>query len=188
MNGTLPSDHPLWRVWQEAECLADRAAVDAAIDRLAAEITEKLADKTPLVYVVMNGAVIFAGQILPRLLFPLEVTYLHATRYGHATQGQTLTWRVEPTAAAAGRHVLVLDDILDEGHTLAAILERLEAEGAASVSLAVLCDKAHDRKARPGWKADFTGLTIPDRFVFGYGMDYKGYWRNAPGIYAVKGL
>ncbi|HNQ49743.1 MAG TPA: hypoxanthine-guanine phosphoribosyltransferase [Hydrogenophilus thermoluteolus] len=185
---TTQNRSPFWQVWEEAECLADQQTVEAAIDRLAAEITARLADKSPLVYVVMNGAVIFAGQLLPRLRFPLEVTYLHATRYGNATQGAELHWRVEPTAAAEGRHVLVLDDILDEGHTLAAILERLKAEGAASVSLAVLCDKQHDRKARPGWKADFTGLEIPDRFVFGFGMDYKGYWRNAPGIYAVKGL
>lgn len=184
-SDTLPD---LTNIWHEAECLADEATVQAAIDRLAAEITAALGEKLPLVYVVMNGAVIFAGQLLPRLRFPLEVTYLHATRYGEATQGGRLEWRVAPTAAASGRHVLVLDDILDEGHTLAAVLDRLKAEGAASVSLAVLCDKVHERKARPGWRADFTGLTIPDRFVFGYGMDYRGFWRNAPGIYAVKGL
>jgi len=172
-------------LWHHADCLADEATVQAAIDRLATEITAALADKLPVVYVVMNGGLIFAGQLLPRLRFPLEVAYLHATRYGNATQGGEIAWRVQPTAVAAGRHVLVIDDILDEGYTLSAIMERLQADGAASVALAVLCDKAHDRKVRPGWRADFTGLTIPDRFVFGFGMDYQGFWRNAPGIYAL---
>ncbi len=175
----------LKQIWHQADCLADEATVQAAIAQMAQAITAALADKSPLVYVVMNGGLIFAGQLLPRLHFPLEVAYLHATRYGNATQGSEIVWRVAPTAAAAGRHVLVLDDILDEGHTLFAIMERLQADGAASVALAVLCDKAHNRKARPDWRADFTGLIIPDRFVFGFGMDYQGFWRNAPGIYAL---
>ena len=127
------------------------------------------------------------GELLPRLAFPLEVAYLHATRYGHALQGNLLDWRVRPTQDLRGRTVLVLDDILDEGHTLAAIVDHLKAEGAASVHTAVLVHKEHDRKATPGMRADVTGLDIPDRFLFGCGMDYKGYWRNAPGIYALKG-
>ena len=88
---------------------------------------------------------------------------------------------------ARGRTVIVLDDILDEGHTLAAIIDRLRADGATTVYSAVLVHKLHERKARPGMRADFTGLDIADRFLFGYGMDVRGYWRNAPGIYALKG-
>ena len=155
---------------------------------MAAEITARLADANPLVYAVMNGGLILAGRILPRLPFPLEVAYLHATRYGHAIQGTLLDWRVRPTQDLRGRTVLVLDDILDEGHTLEAIIAHLKEEGAAEVLSAVLVHKLHERKAKPGMRADFTGLDIPDRFLFGCGMDYKGYWRNAPGIYAVKGL
>ena len=136
----------------------------------------------------MNGGLILAGRILPRLPFPLELAYLHATRYGHAIQGTLLDWRVRPTQDLRGRTVLVLDDILDEGHTLEAIIAHLKEEGAAEVLSAVLVHKLHERKAKPGMRADFTGLDIPDRFLFGCGMDYKGYWRNAPGIYAVKGL
>ena len=176
------------RAREQADCLADAATVEAALERMAAEITARLADANPLVYAVMNGGLILAGRILPRLPFPLEVAYLHATRYGHAIQGTLLDWRVRPTQDLRGRTVLVLDDILDEGHTLKAIIEHLKEEGAAEVLSAVLVHKLHDRKATPGMRADFSGLDIADRFLFGCGMDYKGYWRNAPGIYAVKGL
>lgn len=176
------------RAREEADCLADAATVEAALDRMAAEISARLADANPLVYAVMNGGLILAGRILPRLPFPLEVAYLHATRYGHAIQGTLLDWRVRPTQDLRGRTVLVLDDILDEGHTLEAIRRRLVESGARQVFTAVLVDKQHCRKARPGLRANFTGLELPDRFLFGCGMDYKGYWRNAPGIYAVKGL
>lgn len=177
------------RIREEADCLADAHTVAQALDRMGAAITAQMADKNPLVYVVMNGGMVLAGQILPRLPFPLELAYLHATRYGHALKGNTqLDWRMRPTQDLRGRAVLVLDDILDEGHTLLAILEYLKAEGAAEVRSAVLTHKLHERKACPGMRADFTGLDVADRFLFGCGMDYKGYWRNAPGIYAVKGL
>lgn len=176
------------RAREEADCLFGAAEVEAALDRMAAEITARLGNSNPLVYAVMNGALILAGRILPRLPFPLEVAYLHATRYGHQTQGTLLDWRVRPTQDLRGRTVLVLDDILDEGHTLHAIIEHLKHEGAARVYSAVLTHKLHNRKAYQGMRADFTGLDVADRFLFGCGMDYKGYWRNAPGIYAVKGL
>ena len=170
----------------EADCLVSPEAVDVALDRLAVEITEKLAGTNPLVYAVMNGGLILAGRLLPRLPFPLEVSYLHASRYGHALNGNLLDWRVRPTQNLAGRTVLVLDDILDEGFTLKAIIENLQGEG-AKVFSAVLVHKVHDRKAIPNMRADFSGVDVADRFLFGCGMDYKGYWRNAPGIYALKG-
>lgn len=176
------------RLLAEAELICPEAAIAAAIERLAAEITAAAGDAYPLVLTVMGGGVVFAGQLLPKLLFPLECDYLHATRYGAAMGGGELHWLVEPRTPVAGRTVLVLDDILDEGHTLKAIIEHLKEEGAAEVLSAVLVHKLHDRKATPGMRADFSGLDIADRFLFGCGMDYKGYWRNAPGIYAVKGL
>lgn len=185
----MPVDmNEIVRAREEADCLVDAAAVDVAIDRMAKEITAALGNSNPIVYAVMNGGLVLAGRILPRLPFPLEVAYLHASRYGHALKGTQLDWRVRPTHDLRGRTVLVLDDILDEGHTLHAILEYLRAEGAKDVRSAVLTHKLHDRKAWPGMRADFTGLDVADRFLFGCGMDYKGYWRNAPGIYAVKGM
>ena len=174
------------RVRQEADCLVSPAAVSAALDRLAGEITQRLGEQNPLVYCVMNGGLITAGALLSRLDFPLEVDYLHATRYGQRLQGAVLDWRVRPTRELSGRQVLVIDDILDEGHTLAAIVDQLRAEGAAAVFSAVLVHKNHARKAQPGMRADFTGIEVADRYVFGCGMDYKGYWRNLPGIYALR--
>lgn len=176
------------RAMAEADCLASPEQVNAALDRMASEITARLADSNPLVYTVMNGGLIVAGRLLTRLDFPLETAYLHASRYGHQLSGNSLLdWRVRPTQEIKDRTVLVIDDILDEGHTLKAICQHLRDEGAASVQSAVLVHKLHARKAEPGMRADFTGLDIPDRFLFGCGMDYKGYWRNAPGIYALKG-
>lgn len=178
----------LQRIRDEADCLATAADVARAYDRMATAITSRLQATNPVIYAVMNGGLIPAGQLLPRLDFPLETAYLHATRYGKATRGGGLDWRVRPSVSPAGRSVLVIDDILDEGHTLAAICTELRLSGAREVLTAVLVHKCHDRKAQPGMRADFSGLDIADRFLFGCGMDYRGYWRNADGIYAVKGL
>lgn len=176
------------RVMAEADCLATPEQVSAALDRMAARISERLAAKNPLCYCVMNGGLVIAGRLLSRLPFPLEVGYLHASRYGHELNGSTqLDWRVRPTQDLAGRTVLVIDDILDEGHTLEAIVQYCRDEGAAEVLTAVLVHKLHDRKVRPDIRADFHGLDLADRYLFGCGMDYKGYWRNAPGIYALQG-
>ncbi|RMF16549.1 MAG: hypoxanthine-guanine phosphoribosyltransferase [Gammaproteobacteria bacterium] len=183
-----PTREAMQAVFDEADCLHTEAEVDAAIDKVAREITETLADANPLVFCVMTGGLIFSGRLLPKLLFPLELHYIHATRYRLETTGGILDWLVEPRVPLRDRTILILDDILDEGTTLAAIEEYCLKKGAARVYTSVLVDKQHDRKARPGMKCDFTGMEVEDRFLFGYGMDYKGYWRNAPGIYAVKGL
>ena len=160
------------------------ATVSDAIARLAREITARLAESFPLVLCVMRGGVIFTGQLLPQLRFPLELDYVEVTRYGVATRGGELSWRMAPTQAVTGRAVLVLDDILDEGHTLAAIREKLLALGASRVFIAVLSEKDTGRP-KPV-KADFTGVKLPNRYVFGCGMDVKGAWRNLPEIYALK--
>ncbi|MBV8464806.1 MAG: hypoxanthine-guanine phosphoribosyltransferase [Burkholderiales bacterium] len=175
-------------VLREADCLHSEAEVLAAIERMAVDITEYLKHKNPIVYVVLNGGIIAAGQLLPKLRFPLEVSYLHATRYGDKTQGGRLNWKAKPAEDLSGRAVLIVDDILDEGNTLAAIIDYCMSQGAESVHTAVVVNKRHDRKARPGMTADFVGLDVEDRFLFGCGMDYKGYWRNTLAIYAVKGL
>lgn len=184
---TITADE-IKKVYIEADLLYSQAEVDAAISKMAMEITEDLHDKDPVVFAIMNGGLVIAGQLLTRLNFPLTASYLHATRYRNSTSGHELEWKVPPMVDFKDRPVLVVDDILDEGHTLVEAMEYLKAEGAASVQCAVLVDKHHDRKARADLKADFVGLEIEDRYIFGYGMDYKGYWRNAPGIFAVKGM
>lgn len=175
-------------VLSDADLLVTGAEVEASITRMAGEITDKLKESNPIVICVMNGGLIFAGQILTKLVFPLQVDYVHATRYGHETSGVGLDWVVKPQSELKGRTVLLLDDILDEGVTLAAIADYCRLQGATAVFMAVLVEKLHLRKVTPGMRADFTGIEVGDRFLFGYGLDYKGYWRNAPGIYAPKGL
>lgn len=171
-------------VLARAECLHTAADVDRAYDRLAEEISAKLEGSDPLVLCVMTGALIPAGQLLTRIHFPLQIDYIHATRYRGETRGGELDWIVEPTSELKDRVVLVIDDILDEGITLAGILDYCRKQGAREVYCAVLVNKLHDRKALR--TVEFVGLTIEDRYVFGCGMDYKGYLRNIPGIYAVN--
>jgi len=175
-------------VLAEADLLVTDSEVEAAIARMALEITDQLKDADPVLICVMNGGLIFTGRLLTRLVFPLEVDFVHATRYGHEMSGAKLHWTARPQLDLKGRTVLLLDDILDEGVTLAAIADYCRQQGATNVFMAVLIEKLHLRKVTPGMRADFTGIEVGDRFLFGYGLDYKGYWRNAPGIYAVKGL
>ncbi|MFC3606878.1 hypoxanthine-guanine phosphoribosyltransferase [Stutzerimonas tarimensis] len=176
------------QVMVEADCLYNEEEVEAAIEAVAGQINAELAERNPVVFCVMNGGLIFSGKLLTKLHFPLELSYLHATRYRNQTSGGELFWKAKPEVSFIDRHVLIIDDILDEGHTLSAIIEFCRHAGAAAVYTAVLVDKDHQRKASPDLKADYVGLSCEDRYVFGYGMDYKGYWRNAPGIYAVSGL
>lgn len=180
----MPDPRAAWDFLENSDLVAGAAQVQAAIDRLAQEITQALVESYPLVLVVMGGAVVFAGQLLPKLRFPLDFDYVHATRYGDAVQGGGIDWKVTPPDHVRGRAVLVLDDILDGGQTLRAISDRLLALGAKSVKCAVLVEKnlAHKKPIA----ADFVGLRIPDRFVFGCGMDAKGYWRNLPEIRAIR--
>lgn len=149
---------------------------------MAAAIVRELAHKDPLLVCVLTGGVVPFGKLLPRLQFPFQIDYVHATRYGHRLRGEGLEWISGPHKDPRGRVVLLVDDILDEGATLAAIEARYRRDGAAAVYKAVLVVK--DRARTHDVQVEFPGLHVPDRYVFGYGMDYKGYLRNAPGIYA----
>ncbi|RKZ36921.1 MAG: hypoxanthine-guanine phosphoribosyltransferase [Gammaproteobacteria bacterium] len=175
------------RVLSEADCLHSAADVDAAYDCMAAAITTALGTSDPGVLGVMNGGLIPAGELLRRMSFPLALDYVHATRYRGGVRGHELEWRVKPATDLQARTVLVVDDILDEAITLAAIVKFCRSQGAANVFSAVLVEKCHDRN-RSELKVDFCGLQVADRYVFGSGMDYKERLRNVRGIYAVKGL
>lgn len=169
------------QVAHRAECLATREAMEEALDRMAAAITERLAGTDPLVLCVMTGGVVAAGLLLPRLNFQLRLSYLHASRYRGATRGGELEWHYRPSDAIRGEQVLIVDDILDEGLTLDAVVRTCRADGATGVHSAVLVEKERPHAC----PADIVGLVVPDRYLFGYGLDYRGYFRNAPGIYAV---
>lgn len=171
-------------ILDRAELLYSEAEVQAALHRVASKINETLSEQHPLVLSVMGGAVVFTGQLLPLLDFPLEFDYVHVSRYGDAKQGGEVHWKVATRENVRGKVVLVVDDILDEGETIAAIKQRVLELGAAGFYSAVFADKSNglDKPVR----ADFVGMELPNRFVFGYGMDIHGAWRNLPAIYAVK--
>lgn len=172
------------RLLAEAEVVCTAEEVRLALNRLAQEISARLHDAIPMVLPVMGGATVFAGQLLPLLDFPLELAAIEVTRYRNATRGGEIEWRLHPREDVRGRTVLVLDDILDEGVTLAAIGERLRDMGARRVYAAVFADKRTGRE-RPV-SADFVGVQVPDRYVFGFGMDVHGLWRNLPAVYALR--
>jgi hypoxanthine phosphoribosyltransferase len=166
-----------------AQCLYTPAQVDAAFDGLARELAGALAGADPVLVAVLLGGMYPAVQLARRLDFPYQLDYAHATRYQGGLAGGALEWRARPRAPLAGRSVLVVDDILDEGHTLAEVMAECGRQGAARVLSAVLVRKRH---ARPTvGRADFHGLEVGDRYVFGCGMDYKGYFRGLPAIYGV---
>ena len=171
-------------ILDSAEQLCSAAVVSTAVSRIAREISSQLGNSFPVVLSIMRGSVIFAGQLLPQLRFPLEFDYLDVRRYGDATRGGEISWKVTPGTSVSGRVVLVLDDILDEGQTLAAVRQKLLESGAIRVYSAVFADKntGRDKPVR----ADFVGINLPDRYVFGFGMDVSGAWRNLPEIYALK--
>lgn len=173
------------QVKQQAILLHDEAAMEAALDIMAAAITQVLADKNPLVLCVINGGIIATGKLLPRLDFPLTLDSIHASRYRNQTSGSSqIHWLFKPTTPLQDRTVLLVDDILDEGHTLKAIIDWCKEQGASAVYSAVLLDK-NLPQTKPV-QADFVGLQVANHYLFGYGMDYKGYLRNAAGIYACK--
>ncbi|MFL6567073.1 MAG: hypoxanthine-guanine phosphoribosyltransferase [Burkholderiales bacterium] len=180
----MPDLKQAWAFLENSDGVASAGEVQAAIRRVATEIERRLSGAYPMVLAVMGGAVVFAGQLLPLLRFPLDFDYIHASRYGAATRGAGVDWKVSPPGLVGGRTVLVLDDILDHGETMNAIRNRLLELGAKEFCCAVLVEKTLGM--RKPIAADFVGLTIPDRFVFGCGMDAKGYWRNLPEIRAMK--
>jgi len=172
---------------QGAELLFSAEQIQVALKRVAEEISQQLADSDPLVISVLNGGLIPAGHLLPLLNFPLQTDVLHATRYRGETSGGELQWLLYPQQNLQGRTVLIVDDILDEGHTLKAIVAYCQQQGAKQVQSMVLLEKQHQRRCA-GVAADYVALTVADRYVVGYGMDYHGYLRNVNGIYALDEL
>ena len=168
-------------VLKHSKCLLDEAGVEIMFNQLSAQISARCEHQNPLLLCVMTGAVVAVGMLLPRLKFPLEVDYIHATRYQGQLRGEELVWRQLPSTSLINRTVIIIDDVLDEGVTMAKLKEFCIAEGAERCYTAVLVDKAI-QKDKP-IKADFIGFQAGNDYIFGLGMDYKGYLRNANGLY-----
>lgn len=183
MSLTLEKIHD---VIEKSTMLFTAQEVEKAIDEMALKIEEKFTNSNLLCLTVMIGGLIPTGALLRRLHFPIEMDYVHATRYTGKTSGGELTWLVKPQKSLEGRTVLIVDDILDGGVTLAGIVEYCKAHGAKEVFTAVLIDKQRERPENAVQKADFAALEVENKFIYGYGMDYAEYLRNAPGIYAVS--
>lgn len=166
-----------------AERLVERGEVEAALGRMSAALTDAVGGRDPVVLCVMTGGVVVTGLLLPRLDFALRLDYVHATRYRGATSGSELVWHHRPSAAVRGEQVMVIDDIFDEGLTLEAVVAACREDGAAGVVSAVLVEKERERPCT--YRPDIVGLKVPDRYVMGYGLDYRGYFRNADGILAA---
>ena len=167
-----------------ADLLFDRATLEREIARMAGQIDLDYAGDHPLFLTVMHGGMLFASLLALQIKTDLEFDYLHATRYRGKTRGAGLNWLRHPQVPMLDRRVLLVDDILDEGQTLLAVRDACLREGAKEVRIAVLTSKLHDRRV-PGIAADYIGVELPDRYVFGFGMDYHEQGRNLPGIYAI---
>ena len=167
-----------------AELIHSRKDIEQALDRLAETLNRDLAGQKPVVLAVMTGGMVAAGHLITRLECDLELDYIHVTRYQGDTKGRTIQWLAKPRLSLRDRPVLLVDDILDVGHTLLAAISYCQEQGARSVTTAVLVEKVHDRR-HPDLVVDYVGLQVPDRYVFGYGMDYRERLRQLPDIYAI---
>jgi len=176
---------------RDAERLYDASEVDDAIDRLAVRMALDLQDVRPILVCVMNGGLPFTASLMRRFAFPLELDYVHAVRYRggsaltgkiEAPQGGELEVRVNLTRDVVDRVVVLADDVLDRGTTLARIADRISRAGAARVYTAVLISK---RVPERTFAADYVALDAPNRYLVGCGMDCGGWYRNLNGIYAL---
>ncbi len=181
----IHSPERIKQIFARAKCLYSSSAIEQALQGMADVIHKDLQDEDPVVLCVLIGGVVLTGKLLTLLDFPLQVDYIHATRYGDKTTGSRLEWVAKPRVSLKGRTVLIVDDILDRGVTLAGIVDYCREQGAKEIKTAVLVEKEVSRPDDAVQKADYTGVVVENRYVFGYGMDYKGYLRNAPGIFAV---
>jgi hypoxanthine phosphoribosyltransferase len=181
---TIPTRN-MQHVLDSAECLHDFKAIEKALDQMAIDITEKLQGTNPIIMCVMIGALIPTGHLVTRLNFPLQIDYVHATRYRGATRGGDLHWLVEPRNDLTDRTILIVDDIMDGGLTLSAIIDYCKQAGAKDVYTAVMVNKVREREPGVTFEPDFSGLKTENKFLVGFGLDYDEYIRNAPGIYAV---
>ena len=172
------------KILNHSDVLASKKEVAKSIQNCAINISDKYHNKNPIILCLMNGGLFFTAKLCEHLHFPLRIDYLHATRYRGNTTGSDLQWVKSPQFNLANEHILLLDDVYDEGVTLKEVTSALGAQNPASLACAVLVDKQHQRKPL-GFSVEYSAITLPDRYLFGCGMDYLGHWRHLPQIYAV---
>ena len=182
MKDTLLQDAIITR--DNADLLITETDINNAIDRVAENIKTKIGNEVPILLCVMKGGLIFTAELMKRIQSPLEVDYVHVDRYRNQTQGSSIHWHRKPDINLKGRLVLLIDDIFDEGYTMQELISYCKKKGASKVLSAVLLKKVLAKKYLD-IEPNFVGLSTTDRYVFGWGMDYKGYWRNLANVYAV---
>ncbi len=175
----------LHAIKKNATIVINENEIRHALDKLARNISQDYKDKHPIFLIVLNGGLIFSGQLLPKLDILCQIDYCHATRYLENKPGSDIEWKARPQMELSGRHIIIVDDILDEGHTLSAIVDYCRTNNAKSVKSVVLISKQHNRQTGKIKKADYCELSVPDIYVFGFGMDYSHHWRNSKHIYSV---
>lgn len=174
-------------ILEQSSLIASREKVEAAIIRLALEVNRHYGDQSIVLLVVMTGAILPATWLAARLKMPLRMDFIHATRYAGNTYGGELDFRVPPRLDLQGQDVLIVDDIYDVGLTLELIERYCVSRGARSVNSAVLVRKRHDRETA-GELPRFIGLEVPDKYVFGCGMDVYEHWRHLSEIRALESV
>ncbi len=180
------TEYSLSDALKNSDLLYSRAELNVAIARMARDVDASYQGvDTPLFITVMNGGLMLAGELALNCRSGFQFDYVHATRYRGATSGSGLEWVARPRTSMRGREVLLVDDILDEGRTLVPVRQWCLEQGATRVQIAVLCEKLHDRRV-PGIAAEFVGVSVPDRYVYGFGMDYHELGRNLDGIHALR--
>lgn len=172
------------RAFSQAEQLHTQADIAHAIDRMAVAITATLQDQNPVVLSVLQGGLYLTGQLMARVVMPLQQGYVHVDRYIQEQQRGELLWHGSAYPSLAGRCVLLVDDVLDRGVTLQKLLDWLHEQDVSRAYTAVMAKKTCDGPARP--RVDFVAVECPNRLLFGCGMDFEGYGRNLPSVYALK--
>lgn len=185
MPAPRAADRDAFDVLRTARRLYTARDISRALRRMADEIAADLTGSDPVVLAVMQGGAFAAIELSRRFRFAHEFDFVHLTRYARGTHGGEIEWRVRPSPALKGRSVLIVDDVLDRGHTLRALRAELRRIGVARQRTAVLVVKrVPGARARP--KVDYVGVEVDDVYVFGCGMDYLGRWRGLPALYAVE--
>lgn len=173
-------------ILEASSLVAGAVEVRTAVERMAHEINAYYGDRSIILLAVMTGAIIPAAWVAARLGMPLRMDFIHATRYQGQTHGGELDFRVPPRLNLQGEDILVVDDIYDVGLTLELIERYCLARGARSVNSAVLVRKLHGRETA-GELPRFIGMDVPDKYVFGCGMDVYEHWRHLEEIRALEG-